>query len=36
LILQDLGRTLTDEDAERVVKAVLDDLQANLDARIRE
>jgi phenylalanyl-tRNA synthetase beta chain len=36
LILQDLSRTLTDEDAEHVVRAVLDDLQANLDARIRE
>jgi phenylalanyl-tRNA synthetase beta chain len=36
LILQDLSRTLTDEDADRVVHAVLADLQANLDARIRE
>jgi phenylalanyl-tRNA synthetase beta chain len=36
LILQDLNRTLTDEDADRVVKSVLDDLQSNLDARIRE
>ena len=36
LILQDLDRTLTDEDADRLVRAVLDDLQTNLDARIRE
>jgi phenylalanyl-tRNA synthetase beta chain len=36
LILQDLSRTLTDEDADRVVHAVLADLQSNLDARIRE
>jgi phenylalanyl-tRNA synthetase beta chain len=36
LILQDLSRTLTDEDADRVVQAVLGDLQSNLDARIRE
>ncbi|HTW74729.1 MAG TPA: phenylalanine--tRNA ligase subunit beta [Steroidobacteraceae bacterium] len=36
LILQDLNRTLTDEDADRTVRAVLDDLRANLNARIRE
>jgi phenylalanyl-tRNA synthetase beta chain len=36
LILQDLSRTLTDEDADRVVHAVLADLQSNLDARVRE
>ncbi len=36
LILQDLGRTLTDDDADRVVQAVLQDLRSNLDARIRE
>jgi len=36
LILQDLSRTLTDEDADRVVHAVLADLQSKLDARIRE
>lgn len=36
LILQDLDRTLTDEDADRLVRAVLDDLRANLDAKIRE
>jgi phenylalanyl-tRNA synthetase beta chain len=36
LILQDLSRTLTDDDADRVVQAVLQDLGSNLDARIRE
>jgi phenylalanyl-tRNA synthetase beta chain len=36
LILQDLTRTLTDEDADRVVQTVLQDLRSNLDARIRE
>jgi phenylalanyl-tRNA synthetase beta chain len=36
LILQDLNRTLTDADADRVVGAVLHDLRTNLDARIRE
>jgi phenylalanyl-tRNA synthetase beta chain len=36
LILQDLSRTLTDQDADRVVHAVLGDLQSKLDARIRE
>lgn len=36
LILQDLNRTLTDEDADRVVDAVRAELQSNLDARIRE
>ena len=36
LILQDLSRTLTDDDADRVVQAVLRDLSSNLDARIRE
>jgi phenylalanyl-tRNA synthetase beta chain len=36
LILQDLSRTLTDDDADRVVHAVLTDLQSNLDARLRE
>jgi phenylalanyl-tRNA synthetase beta chain len=36
LILQDLSRTLTDEDADRVVQAVLEDLRSNLNARIRE
>ena len=36
LILQDLSRTLTDDDADRVVQAVLQDLRTNLDARIRE
>jgi phenylalanyl-tRNA synthetase beta chain len=36
LILQDLSRTLTDDEADRVVQAVLQDLGSNLDARIRE
>jgi phenylalanyl-tRNA synthetase beta chain len=36
LILQDLCRTLTDEEADRVVEAVRADLRSNLDARIRE
>jgi phenylalanyl-tRNA synthetase beta chain len=36
LILQDLSRTLTDEEADRIVEAVRDDLRSNLDARIRE
>ncbi len=36
LILQDLSRTLTDDDADRVVQAVMQDLSSNLDARIRE
>jgi phenylalanyl-tRNA synthetase beta chain len=36
LILQDLDRTLTDEDADGTVRAVLEDLRAHLDARIRE
>ena len=36
LILQDLSRTLTDEEADRVMEAVRADLRSNLDARIRE
>jgi phenylalanyl-tRNA synthetase beta chain len=36
LILQDLSRTLTDEEADRIVATVRADLQSNLDARIRE
>jgi phenylalanyl-tRNA synthetase beta chain len=36
LILQDLHRTLTDEDADRIIEAVRADLQTTLDARIRE
>jgi phenylalanyl-tRNA synthetase beta subunit len=31
-----LSRTLTDEEADRVVEAVRADLRSNLDARIRE
>ncbi len=36
LILQDLSRTLTDEDADRIMAAVMADLAQHLDARIRE
>jgi phenylalanyl-tRNA synthetase beta chain len=36
LILQDLSRTLTDQDADRVIAAVLQELRTHLDARIRE
>jgi phenylalanyl-tRNA synthetase beta chain len=36
LILQDLNRTLTDEDADRIVEKVRADLRTTLDARIRE
>jgi len=36
LILQELTRTLTDEEADRVVQAVRADLESNLDARVRE
>ena len=36
LILQHFSRTLTDDEADRVVQAVLQDLGSNLDARIRE
>ncbi|MCC7461405.1 MAG: phenylalanine--tRNA ligase subunit beta [Gammaproteobacteria bacterium] len=36
LILQDLKRTLTDEDADRIMAAVVADLAQHLDARIRE
>jgi phenylalanyl-tRNA synthetase beta chain len=36
LILQDLTRTLTDEDADRIVAAVINELKTSLGARIRE
>jgi phenylalanyl-tRNA synthetase beta chain len=36
LILQDLSRTLTDEDADRIMAAVVADLARHLDAKIRE
>lgn len=36
LILQDLTRTLTDEDADRIVAAVVVELESSLGARIRE
>jgi phenylalanyl-tRNA synthetase beta chain len=36
LILQDLSRTLTDEDADRIVAAVVAELQSGLNAKLRE
>lgn len=36
LILQDFDRTLTDEDADRVVAGVVAELRVGFDARIRE
>jgi len=36
LILQDLNRTLTDDDADRIVDAVVLELRTGLDAKIRE
>jgi phenylalanyl-tRNA synthetase beta chain len=36
LIFQDISRTLTDDDVDRAVTAVVADLRQNLDARIRE
>jgi phenylalanyl-tRNA synthetase beta chain len=36
LIFQEISRTLTDEDADRMVASVVADLRANLGARIRE
>jgi phenylalanyl-tRNA synthetase beta chain len=36
LIFQDISRTLTDDDVDRAVAAVMADLRENLDARIRE
>jgi phenylalanyl-tRNA synthetase beta chain len=36
LILQDNDKTLTDEDADRLVTAVAEDLRLTLDARLRE
>jgi phenylalanyl-tRNA synthetase beta chain len=36
LMFQDISRTLTDEDVERVVASVVADLRENLNARIRE
>jgi phenylalanyl-tRNA synthetase beta chain len=36
LIFQDISRTLTDDDVDRAVAAVVADLRENLDARIRE
>jgi phenylalanyl-tRNA synthetase beta chain len=36
LIFQDISRTLTDEDVERLMVSVVADLRENLNARIRE
>ncbi len=36
LILQDLSRTLTDEDADRIVAAVVAELRSALNAKLRE
>jgi phenylalanyl-tRNA synthetase beta chain len=36
LIFQENNRTLTDDEADRIVASVAADLQANLDAKIRE
>ena len=36
LIFQDFSRTLTDDDIERLMAAVVSDLRENLNARIRE
>jgi len=36
LIFQDISRTLTDDDVDRAVAALVADLRENLDARIRE
>jgi phenylalanyl-tRNA synthetase beta chain len=36
LIFQDISRTLTDEDVERLIAAIVADLRVSLNARIRE
>jgi phenylalanyl-tRNA synthetase beta chain len=36
LIFQDISRTLTDEDVDRAVASIIEDLRGALDARIRE
>ena len=36
LIFQDISRTLTDEDVERLIAAIVADLRVTLNARIRE
>jgi phenylalanyl-tRNA synthetase beta subunit len=36
LIFQDISRTLTDSDVERLMASVVADLRENLNARIRE
>jgi phenylalanyl-tRNA synthetase beta chain len=36
LIFQDISRTLTDDDVERLIAAVVADLRVSLNAKIRE
>jgi phenylalanyl-tRNA synthetase beta chain len=36
LIFQDISRTLTDEEVDRLMTSVVADLRENLNARIRE
>jgi phenylalanyl-tRNA synthetase beta chain len=36
LIFQDISRTLTDEDVERLIASIVADLRESLNARIRE
>ncbi len=36
LIFQDISRTLTDDDVERLMASIVADLRASLNARIRE
>jgi phenylalanyl-tRNA synthetase beta chain len=36
LIFQDISRTLTDEDVERLIASIVADLRETLNARIRE
>jgi len=36
LIFQDISRTLTDEDVDRAVDAIVTDLRVSLNAKIRE
>jgi len=36
LIFQDISRTLTDEDVERLIAAIVADLRVSLNAQLRE
>jgi phenylalanyl-tRNA synthetase beta chain len=36
LIFQDISRTLTDDDVERLMAAIVTDLRESLNAKIRE